>query len=80
MVIQRNGWGYSQLFVETEGRFLCMEKDMIREEDFLGNCYRFSFYVDADKLHAGRNYGKIRFTNAYTSSEVTVMAYKQRIQ
>ena len=79
VVIQRNGWGYSQLFVEAEGRFLRMEKDMIREEDFLGNCYRFSFYVDADKLHAGRNYGKIRFTNAYTSSEVTVMAYKQRI-
>ena len=79
IVIQRNGWGYSHLLVEAEGAFLTMEKDIIREEDFLGNCYRFSFYVDADKLHAGRNYGKIRFTNAYTELEVTVMAYKQRI-
>ena len=79
IVIQRNGWGYSNLYAEAEGTFLTIEKDIIGEEDFLGNCYRFSFYADEDKLHAGKNYGKIRFTNAYTSLEVTVMACKQRI-
>lgn len=77
VVIQQNGWGYSRLYVQTEGDFLSVEKEIIREEDFLGNCCRFSFYVDEAKLHAGKNYGKIRFTNAYTSQEVTVMAYNQ---
>ena len=79
VVIRRNGWGYSQLRVDTEGAFLRVEKDILRDEDFLGNCYRFPFYIVEEKLHAGKNYGKIRFSNAYTSMEVTVLVTRQSV-
>lgn len=72
VLIQRNGWGYSELTVETEGDFLYVEKEVIRDEDFLGNCYRLSFYISADQLHDGKNYGKLRFRNPYTELEVPV--------
>ncbi len=76
VVMNRNGWGFSELNVEAEGDFLVVEKFIIRDEDFLGNCYRLPFYLAESKLHAGKNFGKIRFYNAYTSMEVTVIVHK----
>lgn len=75
VVINRNGWGCSDLSVTAEGDFLILEKDYIREEDFLGNCYRLPFYLAEDRLHGGRNYGIIHLKNAYTDLAVTVQVY-----
>lgn len=75
LVIRRNGWGYCELFLEKEGDFLILEKEVIREEDFLGNCCRLPFYIAKDRLHAGQNYGKIRLYNPYVSltAQITVL-------
>lgn len=67
LIINRNGWGYSELFLEAEGDFLILEKEAVREEDFLGNTCRLPFYVAGSKLHGGRNYGTIRLYNPYVS-------------
>lgn len=75
IVINRNGWGYSELMIETEGDFLVLEKDRIYDEDFLGNYYRLPFYLAEKALHSGRNFGKIRFYNAYTELVVTVQVH-----
>ena len=79
VVINRNGWGFSELSVEAEGDFLILEKEIIREEDFLGNCYRLPFYIARDRLHAGKNYGLIRLCNAYTALEVTVYVHESNV-
>ena len=83
VVINRNGWGYSQLNVEAEGDFLVLEKSVIRDEDFLGNCCRLPFYLSQKNLHRGKNLGSIRLYNAYSSLQVTVQAdvsaYRARI-
>lgn len=78
VIVNRNGWGFSELSVETEGDFLILEKEVIRDEDFLGNCYRLPFYIAHEKLHAGRNYGVIRLYNAYTDLAVTVFVYEAK--
>ncbi len=80
VVINRNGWGYSNLTVEAEGDFLVLEKSSIRDEDFLGNCYRLPFYIAGGKLHDGKNYGCIRLHNAYTDLKVSVLVYVPMIQ
>lgn len=72
VIINRNGWGYSELTAETEGDFLILEKSVIRDEDFLGNCCRLPFYISRENLHGGKNYGTIRLRNAYTDLKVTV--------
>lgn len=80
VIINRNGWGFSELMIETEGDFLILEKSVIRDEDFLGNCYRLPFYVSAQKLHGGRNFGTIRIFNAYTSLEITVLVHRPSLR
>lgn len=73
LIINRNGWGYSELFVEKEGDFIVLEKEIIRDEDFLGNCYRLPFYISEKKLHGGRNYGTIHFYNSYASFQAQII-------
>ncbi len=68
----RNGWGYTYLEVWAEGDFLFLNKNIITEEDFLGNRYSLPVYVDATQLHAGKNLGVVKFQNAYTVFEVPV--------
>lgn len=77
IVINRNGWGYSELYMAADGEFLILEKETIRDEDFLGNCYRLPFYISKEKLHAGKNYGSIRFYNPYLSFTVKIIVYEK---
>ena len=60
LVINRNGWGYTSLRIETEGDFLKINEERVSEDAFLGNLYRLYYYIDDTKLHAGNNYGCIR--------------------
>lgn len=57
--ISRNGWGYTHFSIETEGDFLSVADSEVTSEHFLGNSYQAYYYVDADKLHAGKNLGAI---------------------
>ena len=72
LTLVRNGWGYTSLRIESEGEFLRAEKERISDDDFLGNSFRLNYYIDSEKLHAGRNYGRIHIFNSHTSIEVPV--------
>lgn len=77
LVINRNGWGYSELHVSVQGEFLVLEKEVIRDEDFLGNCYRLPFYISKKGLHAGRNYGTIHLHNPYVSIKAEIIVIER---
>ncbi len=72
LTVVRNGWGYTKLLVETDGEFLYAEKSSLSEDDFLGNYCRLPIFVKEDKLHAGNNFGQVRFYNNYVDFCVPV--------
>ena len=72
IMITKNGWGYTFLRVETEGDFLSVENSFLAGEHFLGNYCKPLFYIHPEGLHDGNNYGKIIFSNSFTSFEVKV--------
>ena len=72
LVINRNGWGYTNLRIETEGEFLSVEEDTVSDSSFLGNVYRIYYYVDLEKLHAGNNYGCIRLVQQHQTTPIPV--------
>ena len=78
VVINRNGWGYTHLQVETEGEFLRVEEDNVSDSSFLGNIYRVYYYVDHEKMHAGNNYGCILLVQEHQTIRipVTVVVHK----
>lgn len=75
--ITKNGWGYVELHVETEGDFLYAEKVILSDDDFLGNFCRLPIYIDGDMIHDGNNYGQIYLYNAYVELTVPVIVKKK---
>lgn len=73
--ITKNGWGYVDLHIETEGDFLYAEKEALSDDDFLGNYCTLPIFIDSAFLHDGKNVGSIRLYNAYDEMilPVTVM-------
>lgn len=74
--VTKNGWGYTRLNIEAEGEFLFLEKEVLTDDDFLGNFCRLPYYIDADRLHGGKNFGRIYLYNAYTELIVNLTVIK----
>lgn len=63
--VMKNTWGYMPIHIEAEGDFLKVNRPDITTEDFIGNNYEVEYLVRPQYLHAGRNYGAIRFVTPY---------------
>lgn len=71
LTILRDGWGFTKLFVEYEGEFLFTEKEVLTDDDFLGNRVRLPVFIDSGRCRRGRNFGRIRLYNSF--AELTVL-------
>lgn len=60
--IQRSQWGYLDIAVSSDAGFLEPGRSRLTEEDFTGSVLKFDYYIREEVLHAGRNYGRIRFS------------------
>ncbi|MDL2300881.1 DUF5717 family protein [Lachnospiraceae bacterium OttesenSCG-928-D06] len=72
LTIVRNGWGYTKLEIITEGDFLYIEKQILTDDDFLGNICRLPVYIDSQMLRPGKNLGQIILSFAYGKQQIPV--------
>lgn len=72
ILLMRNGWGYTQLFVRCRGDFLFTEKDSLTDDDFLGNRCTLPVFVDGSLCHRGKNYGQVCLYNCYVTLTIPV--------
>ncbi|MCM1188094.1 MAG: DUF5717 family protein [bacterium] len=72
LTLVRNGWGYTRLSVECEGDFLFTEKEVLTDDDFLGNRCMLPVFVDGGLCREGKNFGRICLYNSYVSLTVPV--------
>lgn len=70
LTVIRNGWGYTRLRVKCTGDFLFTEKEVLTEDDFLGDNCRLPVFVDGSLCHRGRNFGRICLSNSYVTITV----------
>ena len=70
--VVRNGWGFTRLFVECRGEFLFTEKEMLTDDDFLGNRCKLPVFIDGNFCSKGKNYGEICLYNCYVTLTVPV--------
>ncbi len=74
IVIYKDVWGYVEYNVSTDADFIRLEDSHIDSEQFAANKYELEYYVDYDKLHAGKNFGKIIIENDYQKIECAITA------
>ncbi|MBR4719505.1 MAG: hypothetical protein IKP31_04590 [Lachnospiraceae bacterium] len=75
--VRKSTWGHVNLDVTTDCEFLRIEKDRLTSNDFLGNVHRFVFFVEEDKLHEGKNFGRLIFKSSHQKLDVTIVASKR---
>ncbi|MCR4806326.1 MAG: DUF5717 family protein [Lachnospiraceae bacterium] len=75
--VRKSTWGYVHLKAETDCSFIRIEKEELTANDFLGNVHRFVFFVEEDKLHEGRNFGRLIFTSPHQTLTVTIIVSKR---
>ncbi len=80
LTIMKNTWGYMPIRIQAEGDFLIVSRPEITTDDFIGNVYEFEFLVSAERLHAGKNMGRIILKTPYEilSYEVEVLQNGRR--
>lgn len=59
LVIQKDTWGYLKIEVWSDSEFLQPEHKVIWSDNFIGDVYMLEFLVKKEKLHAGKNYGRL---------------------
>lgn len=72
VLLTKNGWGYPYLRAEATGDFITVDKNVLNDDDFLGNRCHFFYYVNSEKLHGGVNFGKLRFYNGFGECSVLI--------
>lgn len=78
--IKKDNWGYLEIKASCDADFIRLPKKKIHTEDFIGSTYAFDFFIDADKLHAGKNYACIQLSSVYESLQIEIMAEGQTQQ
>lgn len=76
--IRKNNWGWLELKVSSQDEFLQPLKTRLTSEDFVGSVCRLEYMIDKEKLHDGRNFGRMIISNAYQTSEVVVVVNQHR--
>lgn len=76
--IQRDGWGYTRIEIQTKGDFLSIEKQYLNDDNFLGNQCRIPLLIKEENLHAGKNFGEITFLWENGKLEIPVTVITRR--
>lgn len=78
ITIQKDSWGYVEFTASADGDFIVLEKKKFNTSDFLGSCCEFYYMIDTSMLHAGKNFGRIRFENAYQTIDVMILVEQKK--
>lgn len=62
ITITKDNWGYVKLKASADQDFIRLAANNIDSDSFIGNIYELVFHIDAAKLHAGKNFGRIYIT------------------
>lgn len=74
IALTKQTWGYVGLHVESDADFVGIEKRWLGTEDFLGSEASLGIYIYPEKMHAGRNYGRVLIWNMYQEISVSICA------
>ncbi len=72
--INKSTWGNISLRITTDAPFLSVEQELITTDYFLGSQCSLDYYIHADRLHQGKNFGKIKISGNGLEREVAIMA------
>lgn len=77
LMIRLSDWGYTQLSVSCDADFISLEKDTLTSDDFNGDHLQFRYQIYPDRMHAGRNFARLTFSNFAQQETFDITATKR---
>ena len=77
LVLEKDHWGYQEIFIHAEGDFLSVYKKRLTTQDFLGSYYELEYFINPDFLKPGHNTGKIILKTFNQTIEIQVRCYQE---
>ena len=78
ILFSKNTWGYVEFSVASDAGFIELEKKRFTTEDFLGSQAELNFYLSPEKMHGGKNFGRIFIKNISQEIVISVCASVKR--
>ena len=78
VILHKSTWGYIHLDLSVDNDFLRLEKTSLCDDDFLGNEHKLIFYIEEERLHEGKNFGRILLFNDIQTLSVTITARRRK--
>lgn len=75
ILLKKNHWGYFVLECSCDSDIITLPKKYLTPDDFVGSTSFLTFQINHAKLHAGKNYVKVIFSNAYQVLEAEICVY-----
>ena len=75
--IIKSTWGVVKIDVVIEGDFIEADKKVLVSDDFLGSILNFEFIIKQERLHGGKNLGRIKFITCHDILTYDIIAYKE---
>lgn len=77
VTLRKNQWGYSELEVTSDVPFLRPVKKKMTTDDFIGSMLKVEYLIEQERLHAGKNYGKLTLKSPYQTLEYSVCVHQK---
>ena len=72
VTVTKSQWGYLDIRISCDGEFIQTEKTRLQGSDFTGKHAKLTFRVLPQKLHAGKNYGRILLETPFQTKEIKI--------
>lgn len=59
VTLTKNNWGFLRLDISSDAPFLTVERPIVTTDEFIGSTYPLHYLIHPEKLHAGKNFGRI---------------------
>lgn len=73
VAVKKDNWGFLEITITSDADFLIPDKTRVTTEDFVGSICKLEYLIEPSKLHAGKNFGRLIFKNAYQQENVEVV-------
>ena len=61
--ITLSDWGYTEIKVSCDADFISLEKELLTTDDFNGDHLQFRYQIYPERMHAGKNFARLTFSN-----------------
>ena len=78
ILLTASTWGYQQVQVEVDCDFITDYKESFTTEDCSGKQFEFQYLIRHEQLHAGNNYGCIRFKTIQETLECRIQVTMEK--